>query len=59
MLIINCDINDRPDYLKKRYFMLMTMLGLGSIYRNKINAKLFMSDFRVEKHVVSINGDPQ
>ena len=51
MLIMNCNYNDRPNFAKKRYFFLMSMLGLGSLFRNSLRSKLYETNYIVEKHV--------
>ena len=56
MLIMNCEYNDRPNFTKKRYFWLMTLLGLSVVYRNGLRKKLYETDFIVEKHVEAIDG---
>jgi len=55
MLIMNCNYNDRPDFAKKRYFTIMTLFGLSSLYRNSLRRRLFETNFYVEKHVESID----
>lgn len=55
MLIMNCDYSERPNFAKKRYFTLMTLFGLGSLYRNSLRRRLHETNFYVEKHVESID----
>ena len=57
MLIMNCDYEDRPNFAKKRYFILMAFLGMSSFYRIKILSKMYETKFTVEKHVESVNPD--
>ena len=40
MMIMNCSYNERPNYTKKRYYFLMSLLGLSSLYRNALNLSL-------------------
>ncbi len=51
MLIMNCRYDERPNFVKKRYFWLMTMLGLSTVYRNGLSSKLHEANFSIEKHI--------
>ena len=57
ILVMNCSYSDRPAFAKKRFFILATLLGLSSVYRNGLRSKLFETTFTVEKHVESVKID--
>ena len=36
LLIMNCDYNNRPEIVKKRHYMLATLVGCGAFIRNAL-----------------------
>lgn len=54
MLIMNCDYYERPNFVKKRYFLLASLLGCGAFLRNGLQRKIFETNYDVSKHVEGI-----
>ena len=59
MLIMNCKYSERPLFTKKRYFLMFTLLGGGSAFRNILQKQIYETEFNVEKHVESVKNTPK
>ena len=54
MLILNCDYYERPNFVKKRYYLLASLLGCGAFLRNGLQRKVYETNYAVDKLVESI-----
>ena len=59
MLIMNCDYYNRPNFIKKRYYLLASILGCGAFVRNGLQKKIHEASYAIEKHVDSVETNPK
>ena len=59
MLIMNCDYNERPNFVKKRYYFLASLLGCGAFIRNGLHRQIYEANFLIDKHVEAIESKPK
>ena len=58
MLIRNGIGDERPDYAKRRYFLLSALIGMSWLQRWKFNENTASARYRVKKQIDEFDGKP-